>query len=236
MDLRRCHGDAYTSNMDSDLPFWEQPENVQRFAARDPDHRLVEILEETTSTEDLHALDLGCAGGRNTVFMVERGCSVWAVDTSRAMVERTREALIPFVGEAKASARVVRESMTDLSRFADGLFDLVVALGIYHNARSRDEWEASLSETSRVLASEGRLLVAVFTPDTDLTGEGVTPVPGEPLVYDGFPSGRAVLVDSATLDREMARYDFVLAAPSEVVTTPRDVGQRVTINALYRKL
>ena len=222
--------------MASDLPFWEQPENVERFAARDPDHRLTEILDGLPSASELRALDLGCAGGRNTVLMAERGCSVWALDASAAMVEKTRHRLGALIGEDEAAARVVRGSMIDLSRFADGFFHLVVALGIYHNARSRDEWGAALSETSRVLASDGQLLVAVFTPETDLTGEGVTPVPGEPLVYEGFPSGRAVLVEPPTLDDEMARYDLALAAPVEVVTTPREPGQRVSINALYRKL
>jgi hypothetical protein len=43
-------------------------------------------------------------------------------------------------------------------------------------------------------------------------------------------------MDEATLEREMARYDLTLAAPAEVVTTPREPGQRVSINALYRKL
>jgi len=180
-------------------------------------------------------LDLGCAGGRNTVLMAERGCSVWALDASQAMVDKTRQRLAALVGEAKASAHVVRKSMIDLSRFTDGFFHLVVALGIYHNAKSGDDWESSLGETSRVLASGGRLLVAVFTPETDLTGQGVTPVSGEPLVYEGFPSGRAVLVDSQTLDAEMARYDLTLAAPSETVTTAREIGQRVTVNALYQK-
>jgi len=222
--------------MASDRSFWEQPENVERFAAREPDHRLTEILDGMAETDKIRALDLGCAGGRNTVLMAERGCSVWALDASQAMVDKTRQRLAALVGEAKASAHVVRKSMTDLSRFTDGFFHLVVALGVYHNAKSRDDWDSSIGETSRVLASGGRLLVAVFTPETDLTGEGVTPVPGEPLVYEGFPSGRAVLVEPATLDHEMARYDLALAAPAEVVTTPREPGQRVSINALYRKL
>jgi ubiquinone/menaquinone biosynthesis C-methylase UbiE len=222
--------------MSSEKPFWEQPENVERFATREPDHRLKEVVDAMTVSEGFHALDLGCAGGRNTVLLAERECSVWALDSSQAMVEKTRQRLALFIGEAKASAHVVKGSMTDLSRFADGFFDLIVALGIYHNAESRQEWNEALSETSRVLASGGELLVAVFTPETDLTGEGVTAVEGEPLVYDGFPSGRAVLMDEATLEREMARYDLTLAAPAEVVTTPRAPGQRVSINALYRKL
>ena len=198
--------------------------------------RVVGLLDGMTVTEDLHALDLGCAGGRNTVLLAERGASVWAVDSSLAMVQETRRRLAAFIGEAKASAHVVQGSMTDLGRFTDGFFELIVALGVFHNARSRAEWSAALAETSRVLASGGTLQVAVFTPETDLTGEGVTPVVGQPLVYDGFPSGRAVLMGEESLEGEMARYDLALAAPAEVVTTPRETGQRVSINALYRKL
>lgn len=221
--------------MTTDLPFWEDPDNVERFAAREPDHRLAALLESMTVTEDLHALDLGCAGGRNTVLLAECGASVWAVDSSEAMVEKTRERLGQYIGEAKATAHVIRGEMTDLGRFTDGFFHLIVALGIYHNARTREQWDMALSETARVLATDGLLLVAVFTPETDLTGEGVTPVAGEPLVYEGFPSGRAVLMDEATLERELARYGLALAAPAEVVTKPREPGQRVSVNALYRK-
>ena len=62
--------------------------------------------------------------------------------------------------------------MDDLGDFADGSFDLVVALGVYHCATRRGEWDSALAETARVLRVGGRLLVAIFTPETDLTGEG----------------------------------------------------------------
>ena len=61
-------------------------------------------------------------------------------------------------------------------------------------------------------------------------------MPDEPPVYDGFPSGRAVLVDAATLDEALVSRGFEIEVASETVTKPREIGQRVTVNALYRKL
>jgi SAM-dependent methyltransferase len=221
--------------MNSDLPFWEQPEQVERFAAREPDERLLGLLERFEHADDVRVLDLGCAGGRNAVAVAGTGATVWAIDRSEAMVEKTRERLTALIGEVAARRHALTGRMDDLSRFADGLFDLVVALGVYHNARSREEWDAALSETARVLKSGGLLLVAAFTPETDLTGEGVTPVVDEPPVYEGFPSGRAVLVDQDSLDEAMSDHGLRPEEPSTTVTKVTESGRRVTVNALYRK-
>ena len=221
--------------MVTDLPFWEQPEHVERFAAREPDHRLIEILDGLESPSEMRVLDLGCAGGRNAVLLADHGCSVWGLDASQAMVEKTRGRLASLIGEEMAARRVVEGSMSELGRYEDGFFHLVVALGIYHNAASRTEWEKALSESARVLAPGGLLLVAAFTPETDLTGAGVLPVAGEPLVYEGFPSGRALLVTAEKLDAALETRGLLPVVPSETVITPTDTGRRVTINALYRK-
>ena len=76
-------------------------------------------------------------------------------------VERTRERVAEILGADAARERVRVGAMDDLSCFPESSFDLVVALGIYHNARSVDEWERSVAETARVLRSGGRLLVNV---------------------------------------------------------------------------
>ena len=61
----------------------------------------------------------------------------------------------------------------------DASFDLVVALGIYHNARSAEEWQAALAETARVLKPGGRA-----------PGIGQRPVPPALRYSDTFPSPR----------------------------------------------
>ena len=214
---------------------WERPESVAKFAARDPDLRLLEFLDDYEDPDQIRVLDLGCAGGRNSELLARRGFDLHALDASRAMVTHTRSRLAPILGAEEAAGRIRHGRMDDLSGFADGCFHLVVALGVYHCAASRREWDTALSETARVLQSDGRLLVAVFTPQTDLTGDGIRPVPGEPHLYDGLPSGRSFLVDQETLDAEVSRFGLAPVVPSRTVRVETGLGHRVTVNSLYRK-
>ncbi|HEX7251532.1 MAG TPA: class I SAM-dependent methyltransferase [Thermoanaerobaculia bacterium] len=217
-------------------PFWESPENVERFAAREPDVRLRELIPGYANPSTVRVLDLGCAAGRNTVLLAQSGFDVEAVDGSEAMAARTRERLAPILGTVEAERRVQVGRMNDLSWAADGSFDLVVALGIYHCAESRSEWDRALVESVRILAPGGKLLVSVFTPETDLTGRGTHSVAGEPHVYEGFDTGgRHFLVHAEELDREMARYGLLPVEPTQTARPKVEVGRRVSANGLYAK-
>lgn len=222
--------------MASTDPFWEQPEQVERFAAREPDHRLSALVEETADPARTRVLDVGCAGGRNTEFLVERGFDVHAIDTSKAMVEHTRARVATLLGEGEARRRVRVGSMDDLSAFESASVDLVVALGVYHQAQSRAQFRLALEETARVLVEGGRVLVANFDPRTDPHGEGLTPVPGEPGLYTGFRAeGPHTLLNASELDAEMARVGLTPAIPTATVEVDTDPGRRVTVNGLYQK-
>ena len=213
--------------------FWEDPERVGWFADRDPDHRLAELAEEYDDPSATRVLDLGCAGGRNTELLAEHGFDVWALDAAEAMVEHTRERVAGHLGRGEAEERVIRGRMDDLP-WPDGWFRLVVALGIHHAAESWTEWQRAAAETTRVLVPGGRLLLNQFTPEVDLTGEGMHPVPGEPHVYTGLPTGRAVLLDADALDREWGRLGFRPEVPSETRRVELEDGtRRVSVNALY---
>ncbi len=214
---------------------WEDGESVEKFARRDPDLRLLEILDRHDEPARLRVLDLGCAAGRNTEVLARRGCNLQALDGSRAMVAYTRQRIAAILGESEARRRVRRGRMHDLGDFANAAFDLVVALGIYHCAADAWEWSRTLDESARILAPGGQLLVAVFTPETDLHGTGIQPIPGEPHVYSGFSSGRTYLVDAPTLDAEMARRTLLPILPSETVRVALERGRRVVVNALYEK-
>ncbi len=221
---------------ESEQGFWERPEVVARFAERAPDTRLAELLGEYPDPASTPVLDLGCAGGRNTVLLAERGFDVHAVDASQAMVDETRRRLAAVIGEAAAAERVHLARMDDLSVFPSGSFDLVVALGIFHQAETWADWENAIAEADRVLAAGGRMLVAHFTPETDPTGQGVRPVPGELHVYDGLSGGRpGTLLSAEELDAELGRFALHPMAPTTIGQTVTDTGKRVSANGLYRK-
>ncbi len=215
--------------------FWERAEIVEQFASRAPDHRLMPLLERYQRPAEVRVLDLGCAGGRNTVLLAERGFDVWALDSSAMMVEHTRERVASILGVNAAVQRIQIGRMDDLGAFGDGTFALVVALGVFHNARSWPEWERAVSETARVLERGGLLLANQFTPEVDLTGEGVRAIAGESHVYEGLSDGQGVLLDEADLDAAMAPFGLHAAEPSQTVRVETEHGRRVSVNALYAK-
>jgi SAM-dependent methyltransferase len=216
--------------------FWEDPERVQAFAAREPDHRLIALLCEYPDPSTVRVLDLGCAGGRNTRILVQRGFDVVAVDLSAAMVATTRSQVAELISEAEAERRVIRGPMDDLEWARDGSFDLIVALGIYHEAQDEDEWDRAIAETARVLRPGGTALVSVFSPGTILHGVRFVPVAGGRFLYRSETGEITRSFPTATqLDREMVGNG--LAPVVETVTVRREVEDsvRVVTNGLYRK-
>jgi len=216
-------------------PIWEEPERVEEFAKRDADVRLMELVDRYRAPSTVCILDLGCAGGRNAVALARLGFDVFARDSSSAMIAKTRERVAAITGELEASRRVREGCMEDLSEFTDGFFDLIVALGLYHNARDRTGWEHALTESARVLKEDGFVLVANFSPRCDPDGKGMRPVEGEPGVYIGFGGERLFLMEADELDGEMSHHGLVPVTPSQTVTKKTEKGTRVVVNALYRK-
>ena len=218
--------------------YWERPDVVAKFAERAPDDRLRELAARYDEPAHVRVLDLGCAAGRNTLFLARSGFDVHAVDASEPMVTETRDRLADVVGAAEARDRVRVGRMEDLSRFLDGSFRLVVALGVFHNAGSWEQWRTAAAETARVLEEGGILLVSQFAPGTDLWRQGPDPRPvvGEPHLWENVVEDRPlVLLEPEELDAGMAEAGMEPEAPTASVERESDRGRRVTVKGLYRK-
>lgn len=216
-------------------PFWTEPGTVDTFANRDPDRRLVDILDNWAEPSAPRVLDVGCAGGRNTVLLAARNLEFHALDASIPMVVRTRERVTPVVGVTAARKRVCVGTMEDLSAYSDASFNLVIALGVYHQASIADRWHNAVAESGRVLTVGGLVLISAFAPDSQPDGEPLSPVADLQDSYDGFSSGPMCLFDVETHDKEMASHGFEPHVPTETVRVTTELGFRVTLNALYRK-
>lgn len=218
----------------SDLPFWERPDVVEMFAGREPDLRMTALLRD--APRSVRVLDIGCAGGRNSVWLARAGFDLYAVDTSKAMLARTRDRVAEVLGEAEAERRIIESPMDDLGHFADASFGVVLAFGVYQGAASETEWHRAVAETARVLEPGGHLLVAHFGPDSDPSGEGIRLVAGERHIYTNFFDERAILLlDTDELDVWMRRHGLAPVADTEVVRVTTEAGYRTTVNGHYRK-
>jgi len=225
-----------THQQSSDVsPFWTEPETVESFANRDPDRRLVEILDNWAEPNDPRVLDVGCAGGRNTVLLAARGFDFHALDASVPMVARTRERVSSIRGTTEARQRVHFGVMEDLSAFPVASFNLVIALGVYHQASSLAHWHDAVDESARVLVDGGLVLISAFTPDSQPDGGPVAPVSDSRDMYEGFSSGPLCLLAKDIHDRKMAAHGFEPEVTTETVNVKTELGYRVTLNALYRK-
>lgn len=220
---------------ESTLSFWEDQENVERFANRPPDKRLEVLLNEYRDPAGTRVIDLGCAGGRNTELLAERGFDVYAIDSSAAMVERTRQRLVPLLGADGAVGRVWMGRMDDLGAFDAESVDIVVALGILQSAQSREEWDRTLQGVARIMKPGGRLLVANFAPGTELMGERVVAVSGTSHLYEAPGGLRFFLLEPAEIDEEMSRFGFLAVAPTMSVEAAGESGRHVTVNAMYER-
>lgn len=221
--------------MSARADFWEDPERAEEFASRPPDRRLLTLLDGYGNPASVRVLDLGCAGGRNTVVLAERGFDFQAVDASAAMVAKTRERIESVLGAREAHGRVHLGQMDRLALFSSESFELVVALGIYHSAESQSHWDRAIGETVRVLVPGGQVLVASFSPRSEPRGEGLRRVPGSSHMYDGSESGPLFLLGADEMDAGVLRHGLLPAVGTETVTVPTESGHRVTVNALYRK-
>ncbi len=224
---------------------WESADVAKRFAERPPDHRLVALMKGDGAYAHVRqawapgprpkVLDVGCAGGRNTVWLAANGADVLAFDASSAMVAETKARLAEVVGLTEAERRVRKGYLHDLSAYPTGEFDLVVALGALQNAQSDSEWQQALAETARVLRPGGLALVANFAPDSAPAGTPLTRVPGSQDVWAGFesPNRRMTLPSVDRLDAHFGQHGLLPVLPTERVRVDTPRGHRVTLNALY---
>ena len=157
-----------------------------------PNARLVEVVSDLTPGR---ALDLGCGEGGDTLWLVEHGWQVTAVDIASNALQRAVE----LAGDLAARIDFQRHDLTE--SFPDGQFDLVSA----HFLQSPREWDrnAVLQRAAQAVAPGGTLVVV---------DHGAAPPWATGLHDHVFPSVDEVL-DGLGLD--FGQWDRVRAEQSE---------------------
>ncbi len=219
------------------VPDWEHPDTVAFFRDREADRRLTEIVDSGAVRPPTPALDVGCAAGRNAVYLAEHGFPGVAVDASAAMAAATRERLEPFA--ASAPWTVLHRPMTELDDLTDASFGLVLALGVLQNAPDDVTFALVLDHLARLARPGARVLIQNFGPDSLPHGEPLQRVPGSAHVWSGFDQADAsrayTLPGPDALDALVTERGMDLVAPTRVVWKEMKGGRRTTIIGDYRK-
>ena len=116
---------------------------------------LPEILSR--HVDGTKALDFGCGTGRSTRFLGKLGFDAVGVDIAEEMVREAR-AIDP-----SGDYRLV--GTADLSRFADGAYDLVLSAFTFDNVPTMSEKVGMFGELARVLNAKGRIVNLVSSPE-----------------------------------------------------------------------
>lgn len=104
------------------------------------------------------AIVLGCGGGQDLVALARLGATeLLGVDASAVQLDHARALL----EQEKVQARLLEQSMSDLSTVADDSFDLAVSV---HALTYVEHADACLREVSRVLTKGGTFGMSVHHP------------------------------------------------------------------------
>jgi tellurite methyltransferase len=128
----------------------------------DIDIYLFDQLLRGRITDTMRVLDAGCGGGRNLVYLLQRGFDVYGNDASEAAVARVRELALQLVPGLDMQDRFRAEPVEEMS-YLDAAFHVVISSAVLHFARDDAHWKAMLREMWRVLAPGGVFFARLAT-------------------------------------------------------------------------
>ncbi len=188
---------------------WHRLDNPFEGAVEREIHRRV---FEAEIPRGARVLDLGGGPGHWTIWLAQRGNRVVLADLSPAMLTiARREIAAAGVAVQDLVEDIVEVDARDLSRFRDGEFDVVLALGPFYHLVEAADRERAAAEARRVLRDGGLLLATVMTRYAWLLGV---------LLEWGssrLPEVRQLLADGVHRTAEPGRFtDAYLHRPEEV--------------------
>jgi len=150
----------------------------------DTDNNLTRDLDSTVTRNLLASrrfdsiLELGCGTGKNTVFLVQVGERVHALDFSEGMVQKARE---------KVETENVRFEMADLTKrwpCEDNAYDLITCNLVLEHIRDLAHIS---SEAARTLRTNGLFLVNELHPFRQYSGSKARFANGDNVIHvDAF--------------------------------------------------
>lgn len=185
-----------------------------------PVRRHTDVLAEATALAGRRVLEVGCGGGRLLGWLAKVGAGPVGLDPDAAQLARAR---------AVAPGLPLSAGVGEALPFASGSMDLVLFFNSLHHVPVERQWQA-LSETARVLATGGELVVveplaagswfALLQPledETEIRTEAYRSLTAAGAL--GLVMQREVAYDTVVMEPswEAARTRFLEASPARAI-------------------
>jgi SAM-dependent methyltransferase len=143
-----------------------------------PDQHVVDFVQHFNFEKNTKILDLGCADGKNSRFLLTKGFQVYGVDISEEVVSRTQKKL----PKGKFSV----QDISNLS-FSSAYFDSAIDAGALH-VNDPKGYRKIIENYALILKPRGKLFIRCFNNTEpkkifDVSKQYDMPVYGFPLDY-----------------------------------------------------
>jgi len=112
-------------------------------------------------------LDLGCGTGRNTIYLAQKGFSVYALDASKTGIEITKK-------KAQELKLInIKYKVADMKKtsYPKNYFDAVICIFVLSHGLLKDN-EAAVNEIYRILKPKGMLVTEFMSTKDKTCGKG----------------------------------------------------------------
>lgn len=142
--------------------FWNSKEQVTFFRNKPPCKYVVSNLKKIKLPKTQRVLDLGCGGGRHTELLASIGFDTYGIDYNECMLKTCKKRLLKFYNKKGVNKRIKKASMLKLP-FPNDYFNIIISTGVFHQAKSLEEFKLAVKEASRVLKKGGILVTNILS-------------------------------------------------------------------------
>ena len=166
----------------------------------DIDIYLFDQIQKGRFAPGMKILDAGTGGGRNVIFFMRMGCSVFAVDRTAESVEQVKRLARTLASDLPPEN--FQTAAVEKLPFPDAHFDCVISSAVLHFAENKEQFDQMLNEMWRVLKPGGMLFARLAS------SIGI-----EDLIIPAG-NGRYKLPDGS--ERFLVNEDFLMTAPEKL--------------------
>lgn len=203
------------------MSYWEREEVYESFSKRLPSKYITNELDELIKNNVKSCLDIGCGGGRYSVYLKEKGIDVVSVDNSKSMIKICKQKCLNTILSDFTKIDIYKRQ-----------FDLILSVGVFHNSKTINEFKSALEECNRLVKIGGYLLISVFNNriiDNDLKRVGEN-------VYNIINRDPMILLSNKQLLNLFKCYSFMLVKKVDEHETDVGSGKRCVVTFLLKKV